>query len=401
MRCYQGRRACVFRAAGRETELSFERSPELAGLRLRARDLIQRELAPIVEECDANERFPRELVPVFGEAGLLRVGHSRAYGGTEGGVTAQTVVIEEVARVSAGVASAIQTAFFVPRMISDLGTADQIEEYAKPLIEGAKIAALAISEADAGSDVRHIRTRADVDGDHYVMSGDKMFITNAIFADFLIVVAVTDDSQGIDGMTLFLLDANTPGYRHVRKLKKEALRTCETSAIAFEGCRIPLGNRVGPEGAGFKGTMAALNADRILNCARSIGIAQASFDASVDYAQRRKQFGNPIGSYQAIAFKIADMAVKLEAARLLTERAAWLFDSGQDYVYAVSVAKLFASEACVEIARDAVQVHGGYGVITDYPVGRYMRDSLVSTIGAGTSEIQRRVVARKLGLPVQ
>jgi alkylation response protein AidB-like acyl-CoA dehydrogenase len=374
---------------------------EAQSLRELVRDFAARELAPIADRYEAEARFPVQLLRPMGELGLLAIGHRADAGGLPGGLAERCIVIEELARVNAGVASTLAgTAYVVPAIIAAVGTAAQIERYVRPLISGKAIATFALTEPDSGSDVRGIRTRAERDGDAYVVSGTKMFASSASIADFAVVVAYTDASEGIDGMSMFIVDRATPGYEHVAKLDKQAIRTCETSIVALDACRVPIENRLGDEGTAFRRVMSSLAEERMYNWARSLGIATASFEAAMTYAMHRRQFGKPIGAYQAIAFKLADMAVKLDAARLLGARACELRDAGMPATTEISMAKLFASEICVELAREAVQIHGGYGVMSDFPVARYMQDSLLGTIGAGTSEIQRRIIARQLGLPV-
>jgi hypothetical protein len=378
--------------------MEFETSFEHQSLRELVRDFGARELQPTIHEYEEQERFPRHLPKRLGELDLLDLGTPEQ---EYRALAEQCIVLEELARVSAGLASAISvTGYLVPNIVRALGTPEQIERYAAPLISGDQVAGFALTEPDAGSDVRSIRTKAVRTDGGYRINGSKMFTSNAPVADFLLVVAYTDSSKGIDGMSIFVVDIDTPGCTVMQKLKKESIRTCETSAVSFDDCEIPAGNLLGAEGEGFRRVMKGLNADRMYNVARSLGIAQASFEAAKGYAQERRQFGKPIGSHQAIAFKLADMVVKLDAARLLAQRAAWLYDTDRPFVQQVSVAKLYVSEVCVEIAREAVQIHGGYGVIREMNVARYLRDSLLGPIGAGTSEIQRRIIARQLGLEV-
>lgn len=381
--------------------MNFQARDELQEIRDLVRTFATRELAPVIPECEETETFPRHLLPRMGELGLLAVGAPEEHGGLPGGLSGQAIVLEELARISAGISSAISvTGCLVPRIIFELGTPEQIETYAKPLIRGEKVGAFGLTEPDAGSDVSGIKTRAVRDGDAYVLNGSKIFTSNAPIADFVLTVAYTEPGKGVDGMSIFLIDVGTPGFEVAPKYRKESIRTCETSGVFMNDCRVPASNLLGGEGTGFRRIMKGLNADRMYNCARSLGIAQAAFEAADSYARQREQFGRPIASFQTIAFKLVDMAVKIDAARLLIERAGWLYDQGLPYIREISMAKLYTSEICGEVARDSVQIHGGAGILRETQVARYMRDALLSTIGAGSSEIQRRILARRMGIKV-
>ena len=381
--------------------MDFSPNPELVSIREIVRKYLSREIAPLIPECEEKETFPLPLVPGLGALGVLAIGAPEPHGGMPGGLAGQAVVLEELARVSAGTSSAISiTGYLLPKIIFELGTEDQIRDYAMPLIQGRKIGGFSLTEPDAGSDVRGIKTRAEREGDHYSLNGSKVYTTNAPIADFFVVIAYTDRSKGVDGMSMFLVDVATPGLTVAPKYRKESIRTAETSGLFLEHCKVPASALLGGEGTGFRRVMRTLNADRIYNAARSIGIASVAFEAAKTYAKQRTQFGRPIGNFQAVGFKLAEMATKIDCARLMIDRATWLYDSGQPFVTEISMAKLFTSEMCGEVTRDALQIHGGAGIMRDSFVGRYVRDALLSTIGAGTSEIQRRILARQMGFQV-
>jgi len=276
------------------------------------------------------------------------------------------------------------------------GTEEQKKQYLVPLARGEKLGCWGLTENSAGSDAGGTKTMATRAGDCWVLNGSKTFITNGRLADIAVVMAVTDKAKEKKGISAFIVERGTKGFRSGKKEDKLGVRSSDTSELVFEDCRIPSANLLGKEGYGFIDTLRILDRGRIGIAAFSLGIAQASLEASHRYATDRRQFGHAIADFQAIQFKIADMATKVDAARLLTWRAAALRDAGQEHTMESSMAKLYASEAAVEVAMEAVQIHGGYGYIKDYPVERYLRDSKLGTIGEGTSEVQRLVIAREL-----
>jgi hypothetical protein len=276
------------------------------------------------------------------------------------------------------------------------GTEEQKKTYLPKLCSGEWIGAFAITEPEAGSDAAGIKTRAVRDGDHWVLNGSKTFITNGRIADTAVVMAATDRTKGKKGISAFIVERGTKGFRSGKKEDKLGVRSSDTSELVFEDCQVPAESLLGQEGMGYVDTLKILDRGRIGIAAFSLGIAQASLEASIRYAQGRKQFGHAIAEFQAVQFKIADMATKVEAARLLTRQAAALRDRGREHKVESSMAKLFASEIAVEAALDAIQIHGGYGYVKEYPVERYLRDSKLGTIGEGTSEVQRLVIAREI-----
>jgi hypothetical protein len=307
------------------------------------------------------------------------------------------VVMEELSRVDAGVALSVAAHnSLCSGHIFLAGTEDQKKKYLTPLARGEKIGCWGLTENSAGSDAGGTKTTAVQGGDCWVLNGSKTFITNGRLADVAVVMAVTDKAKDKKGISAFIVERGTKGFRSGKKEDKLGVRSSDTSELVFEDCRIPAGNLLGREGNGFVDTLRILDRGRIGIAAFSVGIAQAALEASHRYATDRRQFGHAIADFQAIQFKIADMATKVEASRLLTWSAASLRDAGREHTAESSMAKLFASEAAVEVAMEAVQIHGGYGYIKDYPVERYLRDSKLGTIGEGTSEVQRLVIAREL-----
>jgi alkylation response protein AidB-like acyl-CoA dehydrogenase len=319
------------------------------------------------------------------------------YGGAGLSTLDYAIVMEEVSRADAGVALSLAAHnSLCSGHIFLAGTDEQKKKYLSPLAKGEKVGCWGLTENSAGSDAGGTKTVAVRDGDHWVLNGSKTFITNASVADTAVVMAVTDKSKGKKGISAFVVERGTPGFRPGKKEDKLGVRSSDTSELVLEDCRVPAANLLGREGNGFVDTLRILDRGRIGIAAWSLGIAQASLEASMTYAQGRRQFGHAIAEFQAIQFKIADMATKVDAARLLTWRAAHLRDSGQEHTAQSSMAKLYASEIAVQVALDAVQIHGGYGFIKEYPVERYLRDSKLGTIGEGTSEVQRLVIAREL-----
>jgi alkylation response protein AidB-like acyl-CoA dehydrogenase len=278
-----------------------------------------------------------------------------------------------------------------------MGTEAQKQQYLFPAIKGEKIGAFALTEPDAGSDTKSINSTAVRDGENYILRGSKTFITNSPFADFLLTAAYTDRSRGYHGISLFLVDKATPGMT-INKLDKEGIRSSDTGEVAFDDCLIPTDHLLGEQEGTFNLIMETLSEGRIGVSANMAGVAQAAYEAALQYAKERIQFGRPIGKFQAVAHKLADMATNIRAGRLMVFSAARLLDQGKPCTFEASSCKLFVSEMAVNVAREAIQIHGGYGLMTEYPVSRYLRDALVYTIGEGTSEIQRNIIAKQIGL---
>jgi alkylation response protein AidB-like acyl-CoA dehydrogenase len=377
--------------------LDFSLSEEQQLLRKTVREFAEAEIAPHAREWDEKQEFPREVFTKLGELGLMGVVWPAEYGGSAMSTLDYAIVMEELSRVDAGVALSVAAHNSLSSgHIFLAGSEEQKKKYLTPLARGEKIGCWGLTENSAGSDAGGTKTTAIRDGSHWVLNGSKTFITNGRVADTAVVMAVTDRTKGNKGISAFIIERGMKGFRSGKKEDKLGVRSSDTSELIFEDCRAPGENLLGKEGFGFVDTLKILDRGRIGIAAFSIGIAQASLEASMTYSQGRRQFGHPIADFQAIQFKIADMATKVSAARLLAWHAASLRDAGKEHKVESSMAKLFASEAAVEIALDAVQIHGGYGYLKDYPVERYLRDSKLGTIGEGTSEVQRLVIAREL-----
>jgi alkylation response protein AidB-like acyl-CoA dehydrogenase len=375
--------------------LSFDLDEEYVLLRNTVRSFAEKELRPLIEECEESETFPRHLFQAAASVGLLGITYPVEVGGLGLDKLADCVAREELSRVWQSFASSISAqSHLATYPIFALGTDEQKEAYLRPALSGARIGAFALTEPGSGSDVRSIRTFARRSGSDYVISGQKIFITNGTFCDYAVVVAKTEDDGERKPPSLFLVDRDTPGFNVARKLKKEGIRASETAEIFLEECRVPERALIGKVEGGFGDVLRVVSVGRIGVAANCVGIAQGAFELAAHYASEREQFGRPIGSFQAIAFKIADMAVAVEAARWFAYRAAWLYDQGRPSDQAASMAKLLCSETAVRVAKEAVHVFGGYGLMREYPIFRYLRDALVYEIGEGTSEIQRMLIAR-------
>jgi len=377
--------------------VDFELNDDQKLLRKTVRDFAEQKLGPHASLWDEQQAFPRWVFEGLGELGVMGAVWPEQYGGAGLSTLDYAIIIEELARVDAGVALSLAAHHSLcSGHIFLAGTEEQKQRYLVPLARGEKVGCWGLTEAGAGSDAGSTRTRAVKDGDGWVINGSKNFITNAGVADIAVVMAVTDPAQGKRGISAFIIESGTPGFRAGKKIDKLGVRSSDTRELEIENCRVPAQNLLGEPGRGFIDTLRILDRGRIGIAAFSLGIAQGALEASLRYAKDRRQFGHAIADFQAIQWKIADMAVKVDAARLLTRRAAALRDSGQEHTVESSMAKLYASEAAVEVAMDAVQIHGGYGYTKDFPVERFLRDAKLGTIGEGTSEVQRLVIARGL-----
>jgi len=377
--------------------MDFQLSEEQALLRRTVREFAEEELAPHSREWDERQEFPREVFARLGALGLAGACWGEEYGGSGLSTLDWAIVMEELARADAGVALSLAAHHGLCSAHLNLaGSEEQKRRFLPPLARGEKVGCWGLTEPGSGSDAGGMRTAATRDGSHWVLNGSKTFITNGRIADTAVVMAVTDRAAGRKGISAFVVERGTPGFRPGRKEDKLGVRSSDTSELSFEDCRVPAENLVGREGMGFVDTLKILDKGRIGIAAFSVGIARAALEASIRYARERRQFGHPIADFQAIQFKIADMATKTDAARLLAWRAAAVADAGGTHTAESSMAKLFATEIAVENALEAIQVHGGYGYLKDYPVERYLRDAKLGTIGEGTSEVQRLVIARQL-----
>ncbi len=362
-----------------------------------ARDFAQERLAPGAAKRDRESLFPREELKEMGELGLLGMLVPEAYGGSDTGVIAYAAALEEIA-AGDGPCSTIMSVHSsvgcVP--ILKFGNDDQRQRFLPKLASGEWIGGFALTEPQAGSDASNLKTRARRDGDHYVLDGAKQFITSGKNGQVIIVFAVTDPDAGKKGITAFIVPTDTPGYEVIRVEEKLGLHSSDTCQIAFSGMRIPDELRLGEEGEGYRIALANLEGGRIGIAAQAVGMAKAAFEAARDYARERSAFGKPIVEHQAVGFRLADMATRIEAARQLVFHAASLREAGLPCLSEASMAKLFASEMAERVCSDAIQIHGGYGYMADYPVERIYRDVRICQIYEGTSDVQRMVIARNL-----
>ena len=379
--------------------MDFEYSDEQVELRRAVREFADKEIVPHASEWDDKEEFPAEVIKQLGELGFLGVIFPEKYGGGGMSYIDYSIVIEELARADAsvGITVAAHTSLCANH-IYEQGTDEQREKFLKPLASGEWLGGWSLTEPGAGSDAGGTQTTAELDSknDEWVINGSKTFTTNGSKCDVAIAMAVTDKSKDKRRISAFIIPKGTSGFRPGKKERKLGHRASDTSEMIFENCRVPSCHLLGERGEGFVASLKVLDGGRISIAAMSVGIAQAAFDCARDYAHERKQFGRAIGSFQAIRFKLSDMATEIDAARLLLHRAAFLKDKGERVTKESAMAKLYASEVSVRSAEEAVQILGGYGYTRDYPAERYYRDAKLMTIGEGTSEVQRMVIARQL-----
>ena len=377
--------------------MDFRPTDEQQLLRRSVREFAETEIRPHVREWDEQQHFPRELVPKMAALGLLGIQFPEEYGGAGMSGVEYCICIEEIARVDPAVALSLAAHNgLCSSHIALFGTEAQKQRFLVPLARGEKVGAWGLTESTSGSDAAGMRTTAKRAGQCWVLDGSKTFTTHGRVGDIMVVMAVTDRAAGAKGISAFIVDRDTPGKTPGKKEDKLGMRASDTSEVIFENCRIPADQMLGAEGQGFVNTMQVLDAGRIGIAALSVGLAQGAYEAALAYARERKAFGKTISSFQAIQFKLADAATRIEAARLLTYRAAYMKEQGQRTTLESSMAKLYASEIAVRVAEECVQIHGGYGFVKDYPAEKYFRDVKLMTIGEGTSEIQRLVIARRL-----
>ncbi len=362
-----------------------------------ARDFAEKELRPIAGAIDREARFPRETVRRMGELGLMGIFIPEAWGGSGSDSVSYVVAVEEVSRgcASHGVIMSVNNSLFC-YPVCTRGTDEQKRRFLTPFASGTKLGCYSLTEPEAGSDATNQRTRAERAGDVYVLNGRKVFVTSGREAHAALVFAQTDEVRAHHGISAFIVEKGTPGFTVVKTEDKLGIRASDTAEFLFENCRVPVENRLGEEGEGFKIALGALDGGRLGIAAQAVGIAVAAYEASLAYARERKSFGVPIGEHQMVQWMLADMATAIEAARLLTRRAAFLKDKGLPFGPEAAMAKLFASEMAMRVTTDAIQVHGGYGFITEYPVERHFRDAKITQLYEGTSQIQKLVIARHL-----
>jgi alkylation response protein AidB-like acyl-CoA dehydrogenase len=377
--------------------MDFALTDEQTLLRNSVREFAEAEMRPHVMEWDEAQHFPKSLMPKLAELGLMGIQFPESLGGAGMSAVDYCICIEELARVDPSVSLSVAAHNGLGAAhISMFGTDEQKLKYLVPLAKGEKLAAWGLTEPGSGSDAAAMRTTAVKDGGCWVLNGSKMFITHGTSADTLVIMAVTDKSKGPKGISAFVVERGTGGLVAGKKEDKLGMRASETTEVILQNCRISPAQLLGEEGQGFIQTLQVLDAGRIGIAALSVGLAQGAYEAARDYTAERKQFGRAIGGFPAIQERLAEHASRVEAARLLTYRAAWLKDQGRRMTLESAMAKLYSSEIAVRAAEDCVQMHGGYGFVKDYPAEKYFRDVKLLTIGEGTSEVQRLVIARQL-----
>lgn len=375
--------------------MNLELSAEQTAVRRLAREFTEREIAPYAADWDRAESVDRSIVRKLGDLGFLGLTVPEQYGGSGGDHLAYALVTEELGRGDSAVRGIVSVSLgLVAKTIAAWGTEEQKQAWLPRLCSGEALGCFGLTEPDTGSDAGNLTTRATREGDEYVLRGSKMFITNGTWADVVLLFARTNDEPGHRGVSAFLVPADSPGLTRREIHGKLGLRGQATAELALDGVRVPAGAMLGPEGKGFSVAMSALAKGRMSVAAGCVGIAQAALDAAVGYAGRREQFGKPIARHQLVQELIADISVDVDAARLLTWRVADLIDRGKPFATEASTAKLFASEAAVRAASNALQVHGGYGYIDEYPAGKLLRDARVMTLYEGTSQIQKLLIGR-------
>ena len=377
--------------------MEFELSEEQQQIKMSVREFAESEIAPHVMKWDESQHFPIELQPKLAELGLLGVIFPEEYGGAGMGYVEYATIIEELSRVdgSVGISVAAHNSL-CSNHIYQHGSEEQRQKYLVPLASGEHLGAWGLTEPSAGSDASGTKSLATRTDGGWIVNGSKNFITHAIHADTCVAMAVTERSKRSKGISAFIFEKGMQGFSPSKKENKLGLRASETASVVFEDCFVPDAQQLGEEGMGFVNAMEILDGGRISIAALAVGIAQGAYESALHYAQERHQFGKPISEFQAIQFKLANMATQIDAARLMMYRAAWMKDHGKKTTKESSMAKLFASEISVNVCEEAIQVHGGYGYTKDYPPEKYWRDSKLCTIGEGTSEIQRIIIAREI-----
>ncbi len=377
--------------------MNFDLTEDQIMIQQSAKEFAEAEIAPSAVERDITAEFPKEIVKKLGELGFLGMMVPSEFGGAGLDTISYVLAMIEISKVDAsvGVIMSVNNSL-VCYGLEKYGSDFIKQNYLIPLAKGDKLGAFALSEPEAGSDATKQKTTADKKGDHFILNGMKNWITNGTSADYFLVMATTDKEKAHHGISTFLVEKGTPGFGHGKKEDKLGIRSSDTCSLTFENCKVPAQNLVWEEGKGFSFAMNTLNGGRIGIASQAIGIAEASFEAALKYSKERKAFGSTISNFQAIQFKLSDMAVKIDAAKMLTIKAAALKDAGKKYFKEAAMAKLYSSKIAVECALEAIQIHGGYGYVREYLVERYLRDAKITEIYEGTSEIQNIVIARAL-----
>ena len=377
--------------------MDFKLSEDQAFIRKAAREFAEKECRPTAAERDEHKIFPHEIVKKMGELGFMGVAIDEAYGGAGLDYISYAIMIEELSRVDAsiGVIASVNNSL-VCAGIETFGTAEQKRDILTPLAQGKQLGAFSLSEPEAGSDAAAQKTTAEQDGEYYIINGTKNWVTNGSEADTILLMTITHPDRGVKGITAFLIDAHEPGCSVIKVEDKLGIRSAHSAQMAYDNYRVHRSRMLGEPGQGFRIAMTILNGGRIGIAAQAVGIAQGAYEAALEYAKIREQFGQSIINFQAIGFSLADMATRIKAARLLTYNAAWMKDTQQTYIAAAAMAKVFASETAMWTATKAIQVHGSNGYSKEYPVERYFRDAKITEIYEGTSEIQRLVISREI-----
>ncbi|MDL2236715.1 acyl-CoA dehydrogenase [Christensenellaceae bacterium OttesenSCG-928-K19] len=374
--------------------MDFTLSKEHQMLQKLYQDFAEREVKPLAAELDEEERFPDETLVKLRQNGMMGVSYPKEYGGQGCDMLANVLLIEEIAKVCATTAVILAVhSSLVPSILLKHGSEEQKQKYLTPLMKGDYLGAFAITEANAGTDAAAQQTKADRDGDYYILNGSKLFITNAGKADVYLVLAVTDKTKRSRGISAFVIEKGMEGFTIGPKEKKMGLRGSSTCEIIFENCKVPKENRIGAEGKGYSIALGALDIGRIGIAAQALGIAEGAFDETVQYVKERKQFGKPLAAFQNTQFTLAAMKAKIDAAKLLVYRAALAKDNQKVFSLEAATAKLFASETAMEVTTQFLQLFGGYGYMRDYPIERMMRDAKITQIYEGTSEVQKMVIS--------
>ena len=377
--------------------MNFTLTKEQELVRQMVRDFAVNEVKPIAAEIDVTERFPMENVKKMGELGVMGIPFSTEFGGAGGDVLSYIIAVEELSKVCAttGVILSAHTSLCAS-LINENGTPEQKEKYLRDLCTGNKIGAFGLTEPGAGTDAAGQQTTAVLDGDNYILNGSKIFITNGGVADTFIVFAMTDKSKGTKGISAFIVEKGFPGFSIGKKEDKLGIRASSTTELIFENCVVPKENLIGREGKGFGIAMKTLDGGRIGIAAQALGIAEGALEEAIKYMKERKQFGRPISAFQGLQWMVAEMSTKIEAARFLVYKAAWLKENKQPYSVDAARAKLYAAEVAMDVTTKAVQLFGGYGYTKEYPIERMMRDAKITEIYEGTSEVQKMVISGSL-----
>jgi butyryl-CoA dehydrogenase len=377
--------------------MEFELTEEQKMFQAMVCDFATNEVKPVASKIDEEGKYPAEIIKKAANLGLFGITISEEYGGSGGDYLSMAIAAEELCRASASVGTIFLAGLSLACYpLYKFGNEEQKRKYITPLARGEKLACFALTESGAGSDAGALATTAALQGDKYVLNGTKMFITNGAEAEIATVFATVDKSLGYRGITAFIVEKDTPGFFVGKEEDKLGIRGSSTTELIFENCQVPAENLLGEQGRGLRIALEAIDSSRVTVAAQAVGIAQAAFDDSLAYAKNRQQFGQPIANLQAIQWMLADMATHIDAARLLTYRAAWLKDRDMPFVKEAAMAKVYAAETSKMVTNNAIQIHGGYGYCKDYPVERYLRDAKITEIYEGTSEMQRMTIARTL-----